>query len=415
MTVGFATDVVTIDEFSILNELRKRYTDSKFINLNELLFKPIPGTYKNIGDLDVEVVINRTRSASQREYSTRMFEEAGIEVLNPYGVEWASNLKTTTKDAFNAYNIDTIDYVLIPSFPMVRTRDGKYRLIRDNAKKIAETVLNKFGKTVLKPVGGSWGKSIISFDSIDGYLKECIDTYQEYRKTGTLRNYSLYQCLNNPFGTYAEKFVPHALDLRIVVEKKPGKKPKVLGCLVRAVSDDNIVAKNTARGAIPLGIETPHEYRSLTIESIEAIIGYANTHGHKVDYLIGGIDIIPMCEDKDKREKVYEAVRKISQFKRENIDPAKKMVDDLLDKWSRRRCTGEKLEKALRQHDKVYAAFRSLPGYSQLQEVVGEYISQCKPYVNEFNPRPDFRNNTHNVAYSNLPTRIIEVAVSHII
>jgi len=417
MKIGIATDEITLDEFSILDEFKQRNIETELINLKKFLFKSSESTYDVIKSLDIDAIVNRATSKNLREISTENFEMAGINVLNSYGIEWISNLKTRTKDAFRKKGITTIDHILIPRFPIIRKSDGKFAFNKKIAKEIETLILNEFGEAVIKPMAGSRGKSIIHIGHIGDFTNECLETFRNYQITGNLNNDTVYQCLNNAYGIYAERFIPHALDLRIPLEQIYGKKSEVLGCLVRAVTDDSIVAKNTARGAIPLGIETPSEYRTLVLKCVEAMFYSARNCGYNADYLYGGIDIIPMCNDRKEREKVYKAVRKITQFKKDKIDPAKNRLKVALDRWYKKFTLKDlspqlEVKEALKEHDNMYSKFTSLPDYIEAQKVIKEHLDLCTPYANEFNSRPDFRNNTHNVTSADIPASIFHVVKS---
>ncbi|MEM5878923.1 MAG: hypothetical protein QXU74_00295 [Candidatus Aenigmatarchaeota archaeon] len=408
MKIGLASDEILLDEFSLLEELSKK-VEIQFIDLKNFSFKSPEETRSLINSYGIEAIVNRATSKNFRENSTENFEKADILVINPYGVEYFSNSKPRLKDIFRRYRIPTIDSILIQDFPIKKYGD-RFSLNRNAAEKISKLIFQEWKKAVIKPTEGSRGKAIFYIESEKDFLRTCVTAFQNYKDRGKI-NEALFPCLSNPYGVYAEEFKPHALDLRISLEKEKGKSPVVIGCLARVVSSDEIIAKNTALGAIPIGIPTPPKYEKIAVECINALVNFTRSRGFNIDALYGGIDIIPVCEDGEERKKIYEGIKKLSKFKTEKIEPVKTKVKVALEKRLENRCTEGEFNKTLREHDQIYAEFKSLPEYLEAQSLILEHLDKCTPYANEFNTRPDFRNNTHNLS-ANIPESIYRVLKS---
>ena len=309
LIIGFATDEITLDEFAILEKLESNSIEYELINLNNLLLRSPNSLCESI---DSDIIINRATSSNAREVYSEFFEKAGIRVLNHFGMEQVCNSKLRTKIALEEHGIKTVEYVLINRFPIFRPNlNKKYVLSREVAKEVEEKIIDEFVTAVVKPTGGSRGKSILPIRSRGDFMKECVKTYQEYGETGILRNFNLYQNVNNPYGIYAERFIPHALDLRVPVSWRKGE-VMIFEPLVRTVMSDSIVAKNTALGALSLGVNLSQECEKLTENSIDAIVDFVERNGFPVEGLVCGMDIIAICEDLKERQKVYNAVAEVA-------------------------------------------------------------------------------------------------------
>jgi len=423
MVIGFATDEITLDEFAILEELESNGIEFELINLNNIPLRS-PNTLHE--SIDSDVIINRATSSNTREVYSEFFEKAGVRVLNPFGMELVCNSKLRTKIALEESGIETVEYVLINGFPIFRPNPNKkYVFSRETAKEIEERIIGAFGTAVVKPTGGSRGKSILPVRSKDDFLRECVNAYVEYRETGILRNFNLYQNVNNPYGVYAERFIPHALDLRVPVSWRKGE-IKVFNPLIRTVMSDSIVAKNTALGALSAGIDLPLECEKLTKKSMGAIVDFVERRGHTVKGLVCGMDIIPLSEYDKERQAVYNAVVEVAHLWEEHVFPLKMLVNKVLERYarflrqSRSKHTIEEVYQTLKRElssplekmDVGYKKLRSSTEHQNLQNVAVEHLEKCVFLPNELNLRPDFRYNTHNLAMAEFPSSYVEIALS---
>ncbi len=422
VVIGFATDEITLDEFAILEELESNDVEFELINLNNLYLKSTKSLCESINS---DVIINRATSSNVREVYSEFFEKAGIRVLNQFGMEQVCNSKLRTKIALESHGIKTVEYVLINRFPIFRPNpNNKYVLSREVTKEIEEKIIDEFGTAVVKPTGGSRGKSILPIRSRGDFLKECVKAYTEYGETSILRNFNLYQNVNNPYGIYAERFVPHALDLRVPASWRNGE-VKVFDPLIRTVMNDSIVAKNTALGAFSAGIDLSQECKKSTKKSIEALIDFVERSGCTVKGLVCGMDIIPMCESTKERQTVYNAVVEVAHLWEEFVFPLKRLVNKVLERYARFvRKIGSKhdieevyhilkieLKKPLEKMDRGYEKLRVSKEYERLQKVVTEHLEKCLLLPNELNLRPDFRYNTHNLAMAEFPSSYVEMTL----
>jgi len=422
MVIGFATDEITLDEFAILDVLESYGVEYELINLNNLLLRSPNSLCESI---DSDVIINRATSSNAREVHSEFFEKAGIRVLNQFGMEQVCNSKLRTKIALEERGIKTVEYVLINRFPIFRPNPNKkYVLSREVAEEVEEEIISEFGTAVVKPTGGSRGKSILSIRSRGDFLKECVKTYMEYGETGILRNFNLYQNVNNPYGIYAERFIPHALDLRVPASWRKGE-VKVFNPLVRTVISDSIVAKNTALGALSAGIDLSQECEKSTKKSINAIVDFVERSGCTVEGLVCGMDIIPMCESLKERQMVYNAVVEVAPLWEEHVFPLKRLVNKVLERYARfvRRPRSKhdieevyqilkiELKMPLEKMDQGYEKLKLSKEYENLQNVVTEHLEKCLLLPNELNLRPDFRYNTHNLAMAEFPSSYVEMTL----
>jgi hypothetical protein len=420
--IGFATDEITLDEFAILEELESKDIEYELINLNNFLLRSPNSLYESV---DSDVIINRATSSNAREVYSEFFEKAGIRVLNQFGMEQVCNSKLRTKIALEESGIKTVEYVLINRFPIFRPNPNKkYVLSREVAKEVEEKIIGEFVKAVVKPIGGSRGKSILPIRSRGDFLKECMKTYMEYREMGILRNFNLYQNVNNPYGIYAERFIPHALDLRVPASWRKGE-VEVFDPLIRTVMSDRIVAKNTALGALSVGIDLSQECEKSTKKSIDAIVDFVERSGCTVEGLVCGMDIIPICESLKERQAVYNAVVEVAPLWEEHVFPLKRLVNKILERYARfvRRPRSKydieevyqilkvELKRPLENMDQGYEKLRLSKEYENLQNVVAEHLEKCLLLPNELNLRPDFRFNTHNLAMAEFPSSYAEMTL----
>jgi glutathione synthase/RimK-type ligase-like ATP-grasp enzyme len=414
MRIGVATDVVTQDEILISNVLEDLGVGLEFIDLKRLPFKTLEDLREIFfKDFKLSVIINRATSKYIREYSTEKLERAGLKVVNPYGIEYLSNDKFRTKEVFKSYSVKTMENVLIPNFPFERGKDGKLHFNRKALEQIIEVVNKEVGfPAVLKPIAGSRGKSIMLVKDSNDLYEKCRMLQKRYGEKGVENEYALYQCLLNPYGVYVEEFVPHPLDLRVIVAKKRGERPKYLGCLGRAVVSEDTIAKNTALGGIPIGVDPPESIKSLAVKCVESEVDYARNIGYEVDYCLVGVDIVPRSDEIAEREKVYRAVANILPFKNERIEPAKAELNKVLTKFLQGNLVKDKLKDAIEEVERKFNDFKSLEGYAQARSVIENYLETCVPYANEVNTRVDYGINTKNVACENLPFHLVDVAFS---
>jgi glutathione synthase/RimK-type ligase-like ATP-grasp enzyme len=418
--IGLATDEITLDEYAIWKELEKSNIEYELINLNNLTFKSPRDMFFST---DLDVVINRATSLGIREISSRFFEENGIKVLNAFIFEAISNSKLFTKFAFAKSDIETINYILVDRMPIIKPNpNSKYKLDRNTAKEIEEIIIKELGEAIVKPTKGSRGKNVILISKKGDFVGECKRSFSKYTETAILDNFCLYQNVNNDSGVYAEQFIPHALDLRVPALLTGGK-IEVTSPLLRTVRDDYSIAKNTALGAFSAGIELSKECRKLTENSIYSILKYIGRIT-ELNGFICGMDIIPMCEDFQKRQKVYDSVAEISPLWEKYIFPSKRPVMKIIHKYSRHMRVwksnysminifeglDKELSEPLEKMDKAYQKVSNSEKNKTLQNVAMEHLENCILFPNEINLRPDFRYNTHNLATKSIPSSYIEVA-----
>jgi len=427
MRIGFATDEVTLDEKLVLDVVHRLVQDVEFIDLYNF---PLVSPEKLLERVESRVIINRTSSHNKRSRFAEIVEEAGLKVVNPYGIEYVCNDKLRTKQAFLANGIKTIECALFPIFPF-RKKKGIFLRDRSRWKKIGE-MINKEMKypVIIKPTGGSRGKSILFIKSPEHFSSECMKWYENQTEIPT----ALYQNSINPDGTYVEGFLPHPLDLRIIVSKERNRSPEYRGCLCRGGLSDDVIAKNTALGAIPLGVDPSEEIKRLSVDCMEAVAKYAIGRGHDVDCYLVGIDIIPECDRENERKKVYEAFKSLSSMHQEirtvtgSLYDAFKRIQSAQKVLERKKLSIEYEEKILLKKmlsdretefkttletlDKKFSKFRRSKEYRHAQKVVRNYLDVSTPLPNEVNPRPDYGINTRSVAFPKLPEYLVFIALS---
>lgn len=422
MRIGLATDEITYDEILLYNVSEGLGVKMGFIDLKSLLLSG--DVYEEIvKEHDLAVVVNRAVSKNLRERSAEIFERAGLKVLNPYIVEYVSNDKLRTKEAFRRFNLETVRYVLFPDFPFSRRKeDGRLRFYREKAKTIAKTIAHEVGfPAVIKPIGGSRGKSIRLIKDENDFLEECFRCYKLYIDGWSERRIpeALRQCVSNPIGIFAEEFIPHSLDLRVIVGMRRGESPQYIGCLGRVGRGEEEIAKNTALGSIPIGIDLPEEYRRIATDCIRAIVNYVKSFGYSVDYCLVGVDIIPRCDNPLERRRVYEAARRISPFKDKYIEQVKAQLSKAIRKLASRH--GRNLDAYVKDKDfkdvdknlvEVFRKYREMEEYKNLVKTSEEYLDVSEPKPNEVNTRVDYGINTRNAACLNIPYHIIQVISS---
>lgn len=424
MRIGLATDEITYDEILLYSASESLDVKMDFIDLKNLFMKSSENIYEKIvKEHNLLMIVNRATSKNLRERSTEIFERAGLKVLNPYMVEHISNDKFRTKEAFRKFNLETVRYILLPDFPFSRRReDGRLRFHREKAKAIAKTIAREVGfPAVIKPVGGSRGKSICLIESENDFLEECFRYYKLYVNGWSERKIpeALHQCVSNPIGVFAEEFIPHPLDLRVIVSMRRGESPQYIGCLGRVGRGEEEIAKNTALGSIPIGIDLPEEYRRIAIDCVKAIVNYAKSFGYLVDYCLVGVDIIPRCDSFLERKMVYEAARKISPFKDKYIEQVKTQLNKAIRKLASKH--GRNLDAYTKDKDfkdvdnsliEVFRKYREMEEYKNLVKVSEEYLNVSKPEPNEVNTRVDYGINTRNAACIDIPYHIVHVMSS---
>lgn len=172
--------------------------------------------------------------------------------------------------------------------------------------------------------------------------------------------------------------LPHSFDLRIVLACYDGL-THIVGVLARVAEKSERIAKNTARGSMPIGIfDIPQHYR----DAITKIY---------LPYSFIGLDVIPYSEDASIHEKIYSLALKLYDVWVGLLDRRKRIVISLERDYY----------DYLDYLKKIYDEYRLNPIYSQLQDLLQRSLSTSVPYLVEINDRPDFGYNTRLLALPN--------------
>jgi len=212
--------------------------------------------------------------------------------------------------------------------------------------------------------------------------------------------------------------LPHALDLRVLVQKIDDG-IKYLGTLARVAEDEERVAKNTALGSIPVGLDDVPEYiKQMAINSVRAMMAGIERVYQPSRSLLIGVDIIPSTEDVEARQEVYSGASRLVDYKRGRIEDAKTELQRILKGRlsSHKRnllavSQDEEFLRSVRYFDEVFGEFKSLPAYQSLQKVIQQYLLGATSYVGELNPRVDFGTNTRNLSIPRLHYMIVDTAL----
>ncbi|MHA1238460.1 MAG: hypothetical protein ACTSSJ_04360 [Candidatus Odinarchaeia archaeon] len=360
MKIGLLYDRLSMEEKLILGKIK----NAEKININKLV---IPLNFKSKFD----VLINRIESKYKRRFLTKIFESKGAQVINYFALEDVCSSKFETKCALAEGNVSTSKCYFKIGFPFVK-KAKQWKLNMTQVKE-ARNMLENIGEFISKPDQGSRGASVLKFNNITHFY----ETLKEYEETTNIPE-AFKQCLMSPAGIFIEEFEPHALDLRIVVYKKRGEKPKVFGCLGRAAADEKTIAKNTSLGGIPVGVPLLSNIESISYKAMRAVSEYCKKiYGKEIDYYLVGLDIIPRNEILSEREKVYKAVKNAYKwFMR--VNEAKKTRD-------------------LKKIDERFRELKMTEEYKKLQQICLEYIEKSVLLVTEINTTPDYAVNTRNL------------------
>jgi len=414
MTIGLLVDEITLGEILIYSSLKRRSTNIRLIDATD----SFSNTEKIISeDPELKCVINRVTRKNLRIFYSEILKNRGIKVLNPFEIEYVSNSKLRAKLAFSTHQVRTARFAIIPKFPIEQYSIG--RLARhDRVEEIAAFLEAEVGfPAILKPSEGSRGKSILIVNSREDFVAQC----RKYRTIDEILKvpYALYQTLSNPVGLFAEEFIPHAFDLRILISMK-GNSVKCLGCLARVGREEAEVAKNTALGSIPVGVEIPKSYEDAAANGLMAVVSYVEKMwGTSPDCCLVGVDIIPRCDDAEARREIYSLAKAISPFKDKHIEQAKKLLNVTLRKLLK--TYGKNFDAILEDKgfinvwkhlDSTFREFQSLDGYNRLQEGINRVLETSEPYICELNTRVDFEVNTRNLSIPNLHEIMAELVAT---
>ncbi|MFQ5762850.1 MAG: RimK family alpha-L-glutamate ligase [Candidatus Bathyarchaeia archaeon] len=413
MSIAVLVDEVTLGEVLIFSALKRKGIQARLIDATNSL----PNVENMLRDPTLKGVINRVTRKNLRTFYAEELKNRGTRVLNPFEVEYISNSKLRTKQAFSARGVKTARFTLIPKFPVEQYSVG--RLARhDRVEEIAEILEAEVGfPVVLKPSEGSRGKSVLIARSRDDFAAQC----RKYRTIDQLLEipYALYQTLSNPIGLFAEEFIPHPFDLRVLISMK-GKSTSYLGCLARVGRSEDEVAKNTALGSIPVGVEIPKSFKDAAMNGLLSVVSYAEkTWSNTPACCIVGVDIIPRCDNAEARKEIYILAKTVSAFKNERIEEAKKLLNVTFRKLLKKHgvdsdaiMQDKGFLDAQKHLDHAFSVFRSLDGYKRLQEGIWRCLESSEPYLGELNTRIDFEVNTRNLCIPNLHENIVDLAAT---
>ncbi|MHA1835944.1 MAG: ATP-grasp domain-containing protein [Candidatus Odinarchaeia archaeon] len=360
MKIGLLFDRFSIEEKFFL----KLNYNIKKINSSKLLIKAEPLE-------KYDIIINRIESKHRRRRLSKLFEVFGCEVLNNYGLEEVCGSKIETKIALNMFNVPTANAVFKLGFPF-KIRSQKY------IKQLTETerlmrIVKELKPCVSKPDLGSRGKSIILIKDEEALLK----LFNKYEKTQQIPE-TFKASLITLDGVLLEKFNPHALDLRVVVYKTENGQDTIFGTLARAVASDEILAKNTSLGGVPIGIPTCESVKDIVVKCMRALSKYlSKIYCKELDYYVVGVDVLPVNYNPADREEVYKSILKLQRYFSE-IQQAKK-------------------QKNISLLDEKFKKFKESDEYKKTQEKCLEYVLKSKLLITEVNTTPDFGYNTRNL------------------
>ena len=334
-----------------------------------------------------DIVINRAESKYRRRKLAKIFEGYGCEVINNYSVEEVCCSKFETKMALSLQNVPTTEAAFKFGFPFAKIGDKYVKQateIRRLKKLIAE-----LKPCISKPDLGSRGKSIVLIND-EAEFDYKINEYERAQRIPE----AFKPTLLSPEGVLLEKYQPHALDLRVVVYKTYKGPEKVFGSLVRAAPSEDIIAKNTSLGGIPIGLETTHPIRNLVLKCMRALGKYINrVYARKLEYYLVGVEVLPANLSLDDRNEIYNSLRGLAKYM-EEIRKAKK-------------------KRGLAEIDKAFKKYRESREYITAQEKCLEYLDRSRLLITEVNSTPDFGINTRNLV-GNLVTGYDEIGRAHV-
>lgn len=394
-----AYDVLTIDEVRISDYMREQGVWVDFLH------------YDGSGPVRVESpVLNRLLSRAYRLKLGRVLELSGVPAINPWTMIRNSDLKPRSKLLFQKANLPTPQSILLEESFFVWD-GGSLTLNEPRLGQMLEAI-DGFGyPIVIKPTRGSRGLSVLDFENRRGLVESLFTILAGHlsHPGDHVVPVAFYQNLQNA-GTFVERREPHALDLRVPVARFRGCQARVLGCLARLGRDELQLAKNTALGAIPIGVEPAPEIRELCIRAAESVAAGAPAY-------VVGVDILPAQPDINERQKVYRRVSYIVEAHRMVREQARKAEEVLRGLQQSGRSTESilrdpRVHREIEKMDALFQYFGELCRTYDVVEAVEEYLAHARLLVTEVNTRPDFGINTHNLATDLLPEAYLRALTS---
>lgn len=323
----------------------------------------------------VEVVLNRCESKEARLYASKILEDLGYQVINPFVTEHLCSSKVLTINLLARHRIATPRTVYVPwNASVTKEKSGRGRLAK-NIADLIDAELPGYPK-IVKPDKGSWGRSIVKVRS----RKELERVVERTKRT-----------ILNPLGVLAQEFLPKAFDLRINAAKRRGGRPYYVTCIARVSLADQRYRTNTALGGLAVGVELNEELRRKAVD-VAGIVGGQDGG------VVLGIDMMPRM-DKPSRDEIYRLAGGANVY----FDMVRKAKvrrgDDTFLTW-------------LKRLDEAYRVYTESLEYRRLKAAIEGCLSRAEWTTHEVNSCPDFWTNTRNVTGCDLAETYLDCAVA---
>ncbi len=255
-------DYLRLDEKLILEELKSRSVNYVTINAENLLFdvEAFVGNGTSI-PFDGSVVLVRSVSHTRNTFVAYLFEECGLQVINPYKSLVVGNNKFFTLIRLAKAGLPIPKTYL--AFCEAKAREA-YKLLGG-------------GRVVVKPVSGSWGR-MVSLVSTESEL-ELLLRHRAKMENPVMKLHMLQEYVEKP-----------QRDIRIIVvdgEAVAGIYRYAPSCEWRT---------NTARGGVAKPVKIDEELRELCVKACEVLDAHyagVDVVESKEGYKILEVNVVP--------------------------------------------------------------------------------------------------------------------------
>ncbi len=222
---------------------------------------------------------------------------------------------------------------------------------------------------IIKPTASGRGRSVYPVYSVNDLIK--------YYREGSL---IFINDISNYGGPIVQRLIDHPFDLRVVVSNDG--EPKIIAILARVAENKERVAKNTALGSIPVGLEKLPEKFERDVLAFSSYLGGIH---------IIGIDIIP--ENNANHDEIYSLSSQLYPFWEELTKKRRPL------KVIR---PNQDVKEYIEEINSLYSEFEKNPYYSQLRGVINNFLETSTPVFIEVNDRPDFAYNTRCLCHADI-------------
>ena len=408
MKIGLALDYPSLDELFLLKAMLGQ-------GITPVLLYPYYQGENAASLHKLDAVINRIQHRYRRLRFSEYLSAEGIKCLNPFAVEFLCRSKISQKKAFENSAVTTAPWMLT-EYPLGIMENNDMAWSQDFTEKISGVIGKELGyPVVVKATEGSRGSSLLSFRDRAEFIG-VVSSWNSKKQAEAPR--SLYHNAINPEGLFIEQLIPHAFDLRCVVATKNGEVYDFLGTLARVGASEGQVAKNTALGAMPVGVEAPERVKEIAVNCARAGVSYLHTlFGRVPEHALLGVDIMPRSEDIALRKEIYQLVQELEPVYSDCEQTKQELgqaLESLLKSYGRNinKILGDDIfERVLAAMDSAFAGFRLDPGYIRLSDKIAAFLNKADLYAVELNARVDFARMMRTLCSPKLHEQIVETAL----